>query len=80
MHEAAERERLESNIEHHKSDLRRALRDLGISAVIAMNLPQRIRRRPVPWAIAGLGVAAFLYARARRRRAQAPWHLRSRSH
>ena len=77
MHEA-ERERLESNIEQHKSELRRALRDLGISALIAINLPKRIMRRPVPWTLAGVGVAAFLYVRARRRRAQAPWHLRSR--
>ena len=78
MHEA-ERERLEHNIQDDKAELRRAVRDLGISALIALNLPKRIRRRPLPWAIAGIGIAAFLYARARRRRAQAPWHLRSRS-
>ena len=77
MHEA-ERERIETNILQHKNELRRALRDLGISALIALNLPKRIRRRPVPWTLAGVGVAAFLYVRARRRRAQAPWHLRSR--
>jgi hypothetical protein len=75
MHEA-ERERLEHNIEYQKSELRRALRDLGISVLFGMNLPRRIRRRPVPWTLAAVGVAAFFVIRSRRR-AQAPKRLRS---
>lgn len=70
MHEA-ERDRLAHNIEYHRQELRRALRDLGVSVLLALNLPRRIRKRPVPWAIAGVGLAAFLVLRARRR-ARAP--------
>ena len=74
MHEA-ERERLEHNIEYHKGELRRALRDLGISVLLGMNLPRRIRQRPLPWTLAAVGVATFFVVRARRR-AQAPKRLR----
>jgi hypothetical protein len=75
MHEA-ERERLEHNIEFHRNELRRALRDLGLSVLFGMNLPRRIRQRPLPWALAAVGVTAFFVVRARRR-AQAPRRLRS---
>ena len=75
MHEA-DSERLEHNIEFQKNELRRALRDLGISVLVGINLPRRIRQRPLPWALAAVGVAAFFVVRARRR-AQAPRRLRS---
>ena len=66
-----ERERLEHNIEFHRQELRRALRDLGMSVLISLNLPRRIRKRPLPWALAGIGLTAYLVLRARRR-ARAP--------
>ena len=70
MQHEAERERLARDIADHQLELRRALRDLGVSLLLGLNLPRRIRERPLPWAIAGLTVAAIVIARrqARKRR------------
>lgn len=68
-----ERERLEENIEYHRRELRRALRDLGVSVLISLNLPRRIRQRPLPWALAGVGLAVYLAVRARRRARLPRW-------
>jgi len=70
-----ERERLEHNIEYHRRELRRALRDLGVSVLISLNLPRRIRRRPLPWALAGIGLTAFLVLRARQRARAPRWRF-----
>jgi hypothetical protein len=68
MQADAERERLERSIEDDRVELRRALRQLGLSLLIGLNLPKRIRRRPLPWAIGGVAVAAFLIVRSRQRK------------
>ena len=66
MTRAIERERVEERIEAERGELGRALRDVAISLVFTLNLPRRIRRRPLPWAIGALGIAAFAWARHRR--------------
>jgi hypothetical protein len=63
----ARRERLERDIEDHRRELQRALRDLTLSLVL-VNLPQRIRRRPFAWALAAAGVGTWLVLRARKRK------------
>jgi len=68
MQAEPERDRLERNIEDHRAELRRALRDLGISVVLGLNLPRRIRRRPLPWAIGAATVAVILLTRRQRRK------------
>ena len=68
MQTEPERARLERNIEDHRAELRRALRDLGISLVLGLNLPRRIRRRPLPWAIGAAAVAVILVTRRQRRK------------
>jgi hypothetical protein len=68
MHHAAERERLTSTIKQDRTELRRAIRDLGVSVLLGLDLPKRIRRRPVPWTIGALGVAAFVILRRRGRK------------
>lgn len=79
MQHEARRERLARDVEDDHTELRRALRDLGLSLLIGLNLPQRIRRRPVPWLLGALGVAAFVIAlRRQRRRAPRPSHWRPR--
>jgi hypothetical protein len=75
MQHEAERERIARNIESHRTELRRALRDLGVSLVLGLNLPQRIRRRPLPWAIGAVGVTVFVVAlRQQRKRAKRRSH------
>lgn len=68
MQSDTERERLARNIAEDRTELRRALRDLGISVLLGLDLPRRIRRRPLPWAIGAVGVAAFLIVRRERRK------------
>ena len=70
MRHESERERLTRNIEDDRTELWRAMRDLGLSALFGMSLPQRIRRRPVPWALGALGLAAFVLLRRKRKRAR----------
>ncbi|HKC49862.1 MAG TPA: hypothetical protein VKF60_03650 [Myxococcota bacterium] len=82
MEREAERERLEQNIADDRTELRRALRDLGVSVFFALDLPRRIRRRPLPWAIGVLGVAAFLIVRREQRkgaRRRSHWWARARA-
>jgi hypothetical protein len=67
MQHETERERLTRNIHEDRSELRRAARDLGLSVLSGLNLPRRIRKRPVPWALSALAVAAFLLLRRRQR-------------
>jgi hypothetical protein len=75
MQHEPERERLERNIADDRTELRRALRALGVSVVLGLDLPKRIRRRPVPWVIGGVAVAAFLIVRSqRRKRGRRPSH------
>jgi hypothetical protein len=69
MHEAErQRARLTRNIEADRTELFRALRDLGLSVLFGMKLPERIRRRPVPWTLGALGLAAFVLLRRQRRK------------
>jgi hypothetical protein len=68
QHPDAQRERLERNIADDRSELRRALRDLALSLLIGSNLPRRIRRRPLPWALGALAVGAVLVVRHQRRK------------
>jgi hypothetical protein len=67
LHEA-KRERLTRDIEDDRTELRRAVRDLGLSLLLGLNLPRRIRRRPVPWTIGALGLAAFVLVRRQQRK------------
>jgi hypothetical protein len=67
MQHEAERERLTRNIHDDRTELRRAARDLGLSMLLGLNLPRRIRQRPVPWALGALGLAAFLLLRRHQR-------------
>ncbi|HXK24614.1 MAG TPA: hypothetical protein VMS55_18230 [Myxococcota bacterium] len=73
MQHEAERERITRNIEEDRTELRRALRDLGLSVLLGLNLPRRIRRRPVPWTIGALGVAAFVLVRRQQRKRARRW-------
>jgi hypothetical protein len=66
QHEA-ERARLTRTIEQDRKELRRAVRDLGLSTFLSLDLPQRIRRRPLPWALGALGLVAFVLVRQRKR-------------
>jgi hypothetical protein len=68
MQREVERERLERNIADDRTELRHALRDLGVALFFALDLPRRIRRRPLPWAIGALGVAAYLIVRREQRK------------
>jgi hypothetical protein len=68
MHHEAERERLERDIAEERVELRRAVRDLGVSLFFALDLPGRIRRRPLPWAIGAVGVVGFLIVRREQRK------------
>jgi hypothetical protein len=69
MHEVErERERLTRNIEADRTELRRAMRDLGLSVLLGVNLPRRIRQRPLPWTLGALGLAAFVLLRRNRRK------------
>ena len=70
MQNANERERIEREIESRRRELHVALRDLSLSFVAALNLPARIRRNPLPWAIGAAGVATVLVLRARSKRQQ----------
>jgi hypothetical protein len=73
QHHEAERERLERDIADQSVELRRALRDLALSLVIGFDLPRRIRRRPLPWALGALAVGAIVVVRRQRsRRAARP--------
>jgi len=73
MQHEAERERLTRNIEDDRTELRRAMRDLGLSVLFGLNLPRRIRRRPVPWTIGALGLAAFVILRRQQRKRTQRW-------
>ena len=73
MQHEAERERITRNIEEDRTELRRALRDLGLSVLLGLNLPRRIRRRPVPWTIGALGLAAFVLVRRQQRKRARGW-------
>jgi hypothetical protein len=75
MQHDVERERLARSIENDHADLRRALRSLALSAVLGLNLPRRIRERPIPWALGAVGVAAFVILRRQKRK-----RLQRRSH
>ena len=68
MQHEAERERLIRTIDEDRTELRRAVRDLGFSVLLGLNLPKRIRRRPVPWTLGALGLAAFVLLRRQRRK------------
>jgi hypothetical protein len=68
MQHEAERERLARNIDEDRTELRRAMRDLGLSVLFGLNLPRRIRRRPVPWTLGALGLAAFVLLRRQQRK------------
>jgi hypothetical protein len=73
QHHEAERERLERNLADHRTELRRALRDLALSLLIGSNLPRRIRRRPLPWALGALALGTvWVVRRQRRKRAERP--------
>jgi hypothetical protein len=69
MRHDAERERLTRNIDNDRTELWRAIRDLGLSVLFGM--PQRVRSRPVPWTLGALGLAAFVILR-RQQRKRAP--------
>jgi hypothetical protein len=73
MQHQAERERLTRNIEEDRTELRRAMRDLGLSLLFGLKLPRRIRRRPVPWTIGALGLAAFVLVRRQQRKRARRW-------
>ena len=66
QHDVA-RERLVRSIRDDRRELRRALRELALSVVLGLNLPKRIRERPLPWALAGVAVTALVIARRRKR-------------
>ena len=68
MQRTSERERIEREIESSRRELHRALRDLSLSLVAALNLPARIRRRPLPWALGAAGLVAVLVLRTRAKR------------
>ncbi|HTO09572.1 MAG TPA: hypothetical protein VMR86_21155 [Myxococcota bacterium] len=68
QHTEGQRQKLERDVADDRAALRRALRDLALSLVIGFNLPRRIRRRPLPWAIGGLALAAVVVARRQRRK------------
>jgi hypothetical protein len=68
MQHETERERLTHDIDEDRTELRRALRDLGLSLLLGLKLPERIRRRPVPWTLGALGLAAFVLLRRQQRR------------
>jgi len=68
QHHEGDRAQLERDIADDRAELRRALRDLGFSLILGLNLPRRIRRRPLPWAIAGVAVAAIVIARRQQRK------------
>ena len=68
----AERERIEAEIEHQRGELRSALRDLTLSAAFALNLPKLVRKRPLPWALAAVGVTAWFVLRRRKRKSKRP--------
>jgi hypothetical protein len=68
MQHETERERLTRNIDADRTELWRAMRDLGLSTLFGLNLPQRIRRRPVPWTLGALGLAAFVVLRRQQRK------------
>jgi hypothetical protein len=68
MHHEAERERLTRNIDDDRTALRRAMRDLGLSVLFGLNLPRRVRRRPVPWTLGALGLAALVLLRQQQRK------------
>jgi len=75
----AERDRLARSIEDHRTELRSALRDLGISLFLGLNLPRRIRKRPLPWALGAIAVTAIVIARRRRQKRveeRRPWWQR----
>jgi len=79
MQADVERRRLERNIEDDRIELRRALRALGISFLLGLDLPKRIRRRPLPWALGAAGLATvWLVRRQLRSRPQPkrPWWSR----
>jgi hypothetical protein len=73
MQHEAERERLTRNIEDDRTEVWRAMRDLGLSVLFGLNLPRRIRRRPVPWTIGALGLAAFVIFRRQQRKRTQRW-------
>ena len=73
MRHDAERERLTHNIEEDRTELRRAVRDLGLSLLFGLNLPRRIRRRPVPWTLGAIGLAAFVIFRRQQRKRARRW-------
>jgi hypothetical protein len=68
MQHEAERKRLTRNIDEDRTELRRAMRDLGLSVLFGLNLPRRIRSRPVPWTLGALGLAAFVLLRRQQRK------------
>ena len=76
MQHEAERERITRNIEEDRTELRRAIRDLGLSLLLGLNLPRRIRRRPLPWTIGALGLAAFVLVRRQQRKRPRRWGYR----
>ena len=72
QHHEAERQRLERSIADGRAELRRALRDLGLSFIVGFGLPRRIRRRPLPWLLGALALGtALVVQRQRRKRARA---------
>jgi len=73
QHHDGHREQLQRNIADDRTELRRALRDLGLSLLISLNLPRRIRRRPLPWALGAVALAAILIARRKRGPRQRRW-------
>ena len=68
MQHDAGRERLTRKIGEDRTQLKQAVRDLGLWALFGLNLPRRIRRRPLPWTLAALGVAAFVLLRQQQRK------------
>lgn len=79
MQADVERRRLERNIEDERIELRRALRALGISFLLGLDLPKRIRRRPLPWLLGGAALAAVLIVRRQvrnRPQPKRPWWKR----
>lgn len=57
---AEDREALEQSLEHHKDDLRAAVRDLGVAARSAGDPATSIREHPIIWLAGAFLIGAWL--------------------
>ncbi len=60
METAEEREALEQSLEHHKDDLRAAVRDLGVAARSWSDPATSIREHPIIWLAGAFLMGAWL--------------------